>query len=251
MGTIVSLCWRILSRFPFSKEKPSLTQKEQQESYSKLTDVLRNGSRCCADVKCTSLARTAKELLSKMEQIQTQLHNEVVLWKLRYIRGICTTESRQNFYELLGKFNSSHEMLDAIIENEKKYIEALEPEQKGDYEGHKSETIDVEPSVVLIEKSGTVKNALRRRIKFFTKVHERNVKLLFLVVNEVAECRSMVDTSCINGQELSDSFASEITETGRFLSVLEESNDEELIESSLKRLGSNRPGCSSHRIGQT
>ena len=204
-------------------------------------------------MKCASLARTARELLSKMEQIQTQLHNEVVLWKLRYIRGICTTESRQNFYELLGKFNSFHEMLDAIIENEKKYIEAMEPEQKGEGEegGHKSETIDAEPSVVLIEKSGTEKKALRRRIKFFTKVHERNVKLLFLVVNEVAECRSMVDTSCINGQELSDSFASEITETGRFLSVLEESHDEELIEASSKRLGPNKPECTIQRVDPT
>ena len=205
-------------------------------------------------MKCASLARTARELLSKMEQIQTQLHNEVVLWKLRYIRGICTTESRQNFYELLGKFNSFHEMLDAIIENEKKYIEAMEPEQKGEEEeggGHKSETIDAEPSVVLIEKSGTEKKALWRRIKFFTKVHERNVKLLFLVVNEVAECRSMVDTSCINGQELSDSFASEITETGRFLSVLEESHDEELIEASSKRLGPNKPECTIQRVDPT
>ncbi|KAJ7376258.1 hypothetical protein OS493_035920 [Desmophyllum pertusum] len=182
MGIVLSFAWRILHRLPFSKEK--LTETQQQEADSKLTDVSRNGSRCCTDVKCTSLAKTAKELLTKMEQIQTQLHNEVILWKLRLIRGICNIESRQTFYELLRKFNSFHEMLDAIIENERKYQDAMEPKEKED------ETTDVEAVNVSSETpSEEDKKALKKRVKFFTKVHERNVKLLFVVLNEVAECR--------------------------------------------------------------
>ena len=134
-------------------------------------------------------------------------------------------------------------MLDAIIENERKYVDAMEPEE------HKSEVIDAEAAEVLIENAGNDKKALKRRVKFFTKVHERNVKLLFLVLNEVAECRSMVDSTCINGQELSadSSFASEMTETGRFLSVLKESN-EELLEVSSKRRCSNGAEYMIHRI---
>lgn len=52
---------------------------------------------------------------------------------------------------------------------------------------------------MLIEKLGIEKKVLWRRIKFFIKVYECNVKLLFFVVNEVVECRLMVDILCING----------------------------------------------------
>lgn len=153
-----------------------------------------------------------------MEQIQTQLHNEVILWKLRFIRGICNAESRQNFYELLRKFNSFHEMLDAIIENERKFLDAIEPKQ------NEVENADVEAAKASNETLSKDKKALKRRVRFFTKVHERNVKLLFIVLNEVAECRAMVNSS--DGDECADTFALEMEETGRFLTVLKESNEE-------------------------
>ncbi|KAL9987746.1 hypothetical protein ACROYT_G002100 [Oculina patagonica] len=221
----------MLHRLPLTKETPKTETQQQKADDSRLTDVLRNGSRCCTDVTCTSLVKTAKELLTRMEQIQTQLHNEVILWKLRFIRGICSTESRQNFYELLRKFNSFHEMLDAIIENEIKYLNAIDPEQEA------GENADVEAAKALKKTPSEDKKALKRRAKFFTKVHERNVKLLFVVLNEVAECRSMVDS---NSHECSDSLTLEMEETGRFLSVLKESN-EELVEFTPSRRCSYKP----------
>lgn len=169
-----------------------------------------------------------------MEQIQTQLHNEVILWKLRFIRGICSAESRQNFYELLRKFNSFHEMLDAIIENERKFLDAIEPKQND------VEDADVEAAKASNETLSKEKKALKRRVRFFTKVHERNVKLLFIVLNEVAECRAMVNSS--DEHECEDSFELEMEETGsyRFLTVLKESN-EELAEYTPSRRCSYKP----------
>lgn len=202
-------------------------------SFYMYQDMLRNGCRCCTDVTCTGLVKTAKELLTKMEQIQTQLHNEAVLWKLRFIRGICSMDSRQNFYELLRKFNSLHEMLDAIIENESKYLDAMKLKQNAD-----ENSDDVESAKASNETPREGKKALKRRVKFFTKLHERNVKLLFVVLNEVAECRSMVNSS--NGHGCSDSLTLEIEETGGFLSVLKESN-EELAEFTPSRRCSYKP----------
>ena len=54
-----------------------------------------------------------------MTQIETQLQNEVVLWKLRFIRGICIEVSRQKFYELFGQYTTFNGMLDTVIECEK------------------------------------------------------------------------------------------------------------------------------------
>lgn len=167
-----------------------------------------------------------------MEQIQTQLHNEVILWKLRFIRGICSSESRQNFYELLRKFNSFHEMLDAIIENERKFLDAIEPKQNED------QNPDVEAAKASNETPSEDKKALKRRVRFFTKVHERNVKLLFIVLNEVAECRALVNST--DSHECSDGFALEMEETGRLLTVLKESN-EELAEFTPSRRCSYKP----------
>lgn len=167
-----------------------------------------------------------------MEQIQTQLHNEVILWKLRFIRGICSAESRQNFYELLRKFNSFHEMLDAIIENERKFLDAIEPRL------NEAENADVEAAKASNETPSKEKKALKRRVRFFTKVHERNVKILFIVLNEVAECRAMVNST--DGHECADSFALEMEKTGGFLSVLKESN-EELAEYTPSRRCSYKP----------
>lgn len=195
-------------------------------------DVLRNGTRCCTDVTCTSLVKTAKELLTKMEQIQTQLHDEVLLWKLRFIRGICSAESRQHFYELLRKFNMFHDMLDAIIENERKYIDAMEPKQNTD------KNTDIEAAIQWNGTKSEEKRALKRRVKFFSKVHERNVKLLFIVLNEVAECRSLVEPS--HEHQCLESFPLEVEEHGGFLSVVKESN-EELAEFSPSRRCSYRP----------
>lgn len=167
-----------------------------------------------------------------MEQIQTQLHNEVILWKLRFIRGICSAESRQNFYELLRKFNSFHEMLDAIIENERKFLDAIEPRQ------NEAENADVEAAKASNETPSKERKALQRRVRFFTKVHERNVKILFIVLNEVAECRAMVNST--DSHECAASFALEMEKTGGFLSVLKESN-EELAEYTPSRRCSYKP----------
>ena len=178
-----------------------------------------------------------------MEQIQTQLHNEVILWKLRFIRGICTQESRQNFYELLRQFTTFHGMLDTVIDCETKYLDVMQT-RPGEGEEiaakvpsnatsentakQSGQTTDIEAkessSVASDEK------AFKRRRKFFAKVHERNVKLLYVVLNEVDECRSMVETNW-NGHELSENFNLTLEVTGmKSLSVLEESNEEQQPE---------------------
>ena len=124
-------------------------------------------------------------------------------------------------------------MLDAIIENERKFLDAIEPKQ------NEVENADVEAAKASTNETlSKEKKALKRRVKFFSKVHERNVKLLFIVLNEVAECRAMVDSS--DGDECADSFALELEETGRFLTVLKESN-EELAEYTPSRRCSYRP----------
>ena len=207
--------------------------------------------RCCNDVKCTSAAKTAKELLTKMEQIETQLHNEVILWKLRFIRGICTEESRRNFYELLGQFTTFNGMLDTVIECEIKYCnatgakhnedevttttttnEASEPRNVSLSQGktkQQGETADIEAGQFKSTANVEVK-ALAKRKRFFSKVQERNVKLLSVVLSKVDECRSMVEITC-NGQELSENFTGTLEGNGiKSLSILEESIEEQQPE---------------------
>ena len=202
--------------------------------------------RCCTNLKCTSAAKTARELLTKMEQIQTQLHNEVILWKLRFIRGICTEDSRQNFYELLRQFTTFHAMLDTVIECETKYFDAMQANHREDEVGAKveakesrnvhrenkakqnGETADME--VKTPRFTACEEKALMKRNKFFAQVHERNVKLLFVVLNEVDECRSLVETRC-TGHEMSEDVMVAMEGTGsKSLSVLDESIEEQQPE---------------------
>ena len=183
-----------------------------------------------------------------MTQIETQLHNEVVLWKLRFIRGICTEESRQNFYALLGQFTTFNGMLDTVIECETKYcnatgakhnedegtaaIEADEPKNASmgqRREKQQGETANVEAG--LFKGTANVEaKALAKRKRFFAKVQERNVKLLSVVLNEVDECRSMVEITC-NGQKLSENVTGMLEGSEmKSLSILEESIEEQQPE---------------------
>lgn len=146
-----------------------------------------------------------------MEQIQTQLHNEVVLWKLRLVRGICTEESRQQFYFLLEQFSVLSEMLDTVIESERKNFTNTndkEIQERGEIFTEKKERGNLfddsksnETRVIEIAKCGennsTTANdkALHKRKRFFAKVQDRNVKLLSFVLNEVEECRSIVEVN--------------------------------------------------------
>lgn len=204
--------------------------------------------RCCNDIKCTSAAKTAKELLTRMEQIETQLHNEVILWKLRFIRGICTEESRKIFYELLGQFTTFNGMLDTVIECETKYCNATGAKHNEDEvtttseasglrnvslsQGRakqQGETADIETEHFK-GTANTEAKALAKRKRFFAKVQERNVKLLSVVLGKVDECRSMVEITC-NGQELSDNFTGTLEGNGiKSLSILEESIKEQQPE---------------------
>ena len=184
-----------------------------------------------------------------MEQIETQLHNEVILWKLRFIRGICTEESRRNFYELLGQFTTFNGMLDTVIECETKYCnatgakhnedevtattsEASEPRNVSLSQGkakQQGETADIEAGQFKSTANAEAK-ALAKRKRFFAKVQERNVKLLSVVLSKVDECRSMVEITC-NGQELSENFTGTLEGNGvKSLSILEESIEEQQPE---------------------
>ena len=198
-------------------------------------------------MKCTSAAKTAKELLTNMEQIETQLHNEVILWKLRFIRGICTEESRRNFYELLGQFTTFNGMLDTVIGCETKYCNATGAKHNDDEvtatASEASEHRNVSQSQGRAKQQGETADigqfkstanaetkALAKRKRFFSKVQERNVKLLSVVLSKVDECRSMVEITC-NGQELSENFTGTLEGNGvKSLSILEESIEEQQPE---------------------
>ena len=207
-----------------------------------------NVPRCCTDVKCTSAAKTAKELLSKMEQIQTQLHNEVILWKLRCVRGICSEESRRNLYELLQQFSVFNGMLDTVIECEMKFVNETRLKEGENGEASKAETLNgrdasSESRVERNDKTTHVQARKTRRSKekamekrriFFAKVQERNVSLLSVVLKEVEECRWITETTC-TGHELSERFSVRLEETGMTsLCVLEESMEEQKPEGQQK-----------------
>ena len=177
-----------------------------------------------------------------MEQIQTQLQNEVILWKLRFIRGICTEGNRKHFYELLRQFITFNEMLNTVIECEKKYLDEMQPKQSENAGSAKVQTKEtknalyenkVNPNKEIADVEtqkprGTAskEKALQKRRTFFAKVHERNVKLLLLALNEVDECRSMITTTS-NDQELS---LGQRETSIKSLCVLEESNEEQQPE---------------------
>lgn len=148
-----------------------------------------------------------------MEQIQTQLHNEVALWKLRFVRGICTEESRQQFYFLLEQFSIMSEMLDTVIESESKifintndkeiqergeiFTDTKELAMRNQFDDSKSNETRVIEGAECGQNSITTANdkALLKRRRFFAKVQDRNVKLLSFVLKEVAECRSIVEAN--------------------------------------------------------
>ena len=149
-----------------------------------------------------------------MEGIQTQLQNEVILWKLRLFRGICTEESRKHFYELLHQFTTLNGMLDSLIDGEVKYleevdqklpkIEAAATEQLAEEtETTRHHSRYKEAAVVNaseLKRQKTQEKHLRRRKKFFSKIHERSVKLLTVVLNE---CRSMIEITSAKAHEVS------------------------------------------------
>ena len=175
-----------------------------------------------------------------MEGIQTQLQNEVILWKLRLFRGICTEESRKHFYELLHQFTTLNGMLDSLIDGEVKYLEEVD---------QKLPKIEAAATEQLVEETETTRHQsrckeaavvnsselkrktqeknLRRRKKFFSKIHERSVKLLTVVLNEVNECRSMIEITSAKAHEVSLNckMAQNRTENTS-LCVLEESLEE-------------------------
>ena len=174
-----------------------------------------------------------------MEGIQTQLQNEVILWKLRLFRGICTEESRKHFYELLHQFTTLNGMLDSLIDGEVKYleevdqklpkIEAAATEQLAEEtETTRHQSRYKEAAVVNaseLKRQKTQEKHLRRRKKFFSKIHERSVKLLTVVLNEVNECRSMIEITSAKAHDsvsLNCKMAQNRTENTS-LCVLEES----------------------------
>ena len=174
-----------------------------------------------------------------MEGIQTQLQNEVILWKLRLFRGICTEESRKHFYELLHQFTTLNGMLDSLIDSEVKYleevdqklpkIEAAATEQLAEEtETTRHQSRYKEAAVVNaseLKRQKTQEKHLRRRKKFFSKIHERSVKLLTVVLNEVNECRSMIEITSAKAHDsvsLNCKMAQNRTENTS-LCVLEES----------------------------
>lgn len=171
-----------------------------------------------------------------MEQIQTQLHNEVVLWKLRYVRRICFEESRRNLYELLRQFSIFNGMLETVIECEMKFVNETRLREEEDREALKAETLNVRDAslsegrvegddetthveATKTRRATSKEKALQKRRIFLAKVQERNVSLLSVVLKEVEECRWITETTPSTGHELS--------ETGMAsLCVLEESMEE-------------------------
>ena len=176
-----------------------------------------------------------------MEGMQTQLQNEVILWKLRLIRGICTEESRKYFYELLHQFTTLNGMLDSLIDGEVKYLEEVEQKLQKNEEAateQLAEETETTPhqnrykeaamvNASELKRQETQERRLRRRKKFFSKIHERSVKLLTVVLNEVNECRLMIETTSANVHEvcLNCEMAQKRTENTS-LGVLEESLEE-------------------------
>ncbi|XP_068694008.1 uncharacterized protein [Montipora foliosa] len=213
MGIVFSLFRRILARLADPNDKKSI-ESEAKTIDSKNLVV----PRCCTDLKCTSAASVAKELLTKMEQIQTQLHNEVVLWKLRFVRGICNEESRQQLYILLKQFSVLNGMLNTIIENETEYVSVSydhgeECTEIKELEGLWSKSVAEQKNDSAVIKPDkpewcATKNekAFNKRKIFFAKVQDRTVKMLSSVLKQVDECRSIVETTC-NEHELSENFA--------------------------------------------
>lgn len=108
-------------------------------------------------------------------------------------------------------------MFDVIIENERKFFDVIE------LKWNDIEDVDVEVVNVLNEILSKEKKVLKRRVRFFIKVYECNVKLLFIVLNEVVECWVMVNF--FDEYECVDSVMLEMEEIGRFLIVLKELNE--------------------------
>lgn len=246
MGIVFSLFRRILARLAVPNDKKSI-ESEAKTIDSKNLVV----PRCCTDLKCTSPASIAKERLTKREQSQTQLHNEVVLWKLRFVRGICNEESRQQLYILLKQFSVLNGMLNTIIESETEYVSVTEEKESYDHGEECTEIKELEglwsksvaeqkndSAVIKPDKTErcATKNekAFNKRKIFFAKVQDRTVKMLSSVLKQVDECRSIIETTC-NEHELSENFASMPDNAGvKSLSIFENSVKDQRVHGQKK-----------------
>ena len=163
-------------------------------------------SGCFNNMKCTGSSKTATELLTQMEEVQARLHDEVTFWKIRFLQGIGGPENQQRLYDLLQQFSSLHCKLDAILEREKVYLFKMQQREERDDEADKELGKQKSKDI-----SSSKTKALKKRIRFFRRVHEHNVELLFSVLGDVEACRKMMDFT--KRHRLSGSLAPEIRET--------------------------------------
>lgn len=135
------------------------------------------------------VVKKIRTLQRKKEATQIALHNEVIQWRLKDLRGSCDRGDRDRAYELIKEFVTLHEKLDEVLDREKAEIDRLVAE----HETSKRYNDDSKRGMVSEEADIELDPMLLRRKNYFGKFNERHVKVLLFVLGEIQECRRMVE----------------------------------------------------------